>query len=260
VKRIDLNSDMGESYGPYRIGAPTEALMPWITSANVACGFHAGDPRVMRDTVERARAAGVGVGAHVGYPDRVGFGRRAMAMSTEEIATDVLYQIGALYAFCREAGVALRHVKAHGALYNQGERDPAVAAGIAEGIRRFGAPLVLVAPEGSAMAQAARAVGLPLAREGFADRAYRADGTLVPRRESGSVLTDPREVAERAVRLARDGRLTSVDGQSVAVAADTICIHGDTPGAETLAKAVRQALEAAGIAVVPFESPAEARP
>ncbi|MCL6596248.1 MAG: LamB/YcsF family protein [Firmicutes bacterium] len=254
--RVDINSDMGESFGPYRIGAESGRLMPHLTSANVACGFHAGDPRVMRDTVRLARAFGVGVGAHVGFPDRVGFGRRAMALSGEEIATDVLYQIGALYAFCREAGVPLRHVKAHGALYNLAERDEAVARALVEGVTRFGAPLVLVAPEGSAMAQAARAAGVPLAREAFADRAYRPDGTLMPRREPGSVITDPGEVARRAVRLVTEGTVESAGGGTVAVGVDTICVHGDTPGAEVLAAAIRQALAQAGVEVAPFPSPA----
>lgn len=255
---VDLNSDMGESFGPYRIGAPTASLLPWLTSANVACGFHAGDPRIMRETVGLAKAFGVGVGAHVGYPDREGFGRRPIRMSFEEIATDVLYQIGALSAFCREAGVALRHVKAHGALYNQGERDIAVAEALVEGVGRFGAPLVLIATPGSAMAEAAASAGLRVAREAFADRAYRADGTLVPRTEAGSVIDDPATVAARAVRLAAEGRVASVAGADVEVRSDTICIHGDTPGAEVLARAVHEALRAAGVRVAAFGSPADA--
>lgn len=255
--RIDLNSDMGESFGAYRIGAPSDALMPFLSSANVACGFHAGDPRIMRETVGLARRHGVGVGAHVGYADREGFGRRAIAMSFEEIATDVLYQIGAISAFCREAGVPLRHVKAHGALYNQGERDEAVAEALAEGVRRFGAPLVLVASPGSAMAHAARAAGLPVAHEGFADRAYRPDGTLMPRREAGSVLTDPDAVARRAVRLATEGRIAASDGSDLELSVDTICIHGDTPGSDVLAGAIHAALTAAGVRVAAFDSPAD---
>jgi 5-oxoprolinase (ATP-hydrolysing) subunit A len=258
VTTIDLNSDMGESFGPYRIGAPTAALLPWLSSANVACGFHAGDPRIMRETVRLAKAAGVGVGAHVGYPDREGFGRRAIRMSAEEIATDVLYQIGALYAFCREAGVALRHVKAHGALYNQGERDSAVAAALVEGVCRFGAPLVLIASPGSAMVAAAAARGLPVALEAFADRAYQSDGTLMPRSEPGSVISEPSAVAARAVRLATEGRVAGPGGADIAVPGETICIHGDTPGAEILAEAVHKALATAGVAVRAFASPADA--
>lgn len=257
VNRIDLNSDMGESFGPYTIGAPTASLLPHLTSANVACGFHAGDPRIMRETVHLARDAGVGVGAHVGYPDREGFGRRAIAMSFEEIATAVLYQIGAIEAFCREAAVVLRHVKAHGALYNQGERDEGVAAALVEGVRRFGAPLVLVASPRSAMEEAARAAGIAVAREGFADRAYRADGTLVPRREAGSVLTDPTAVAARAVRLATEGRIGTAEGSDIALAVDTICIHGDTPGSDVLAGAIHRALRAAGVRVTAFDSPVD---
>jgi UPF0271 protein len=249
---------MGEAGGSYRLGAPTAALLEHVTSASIACGFHAGDPRIMRETVALARAAGAGVGAHVGYPDRGGFGRRPMRMSGEEIATDVLYQIGALYAFCREARVPLRHVKAHGALYNQAERDADVARALVEGIVRFGLPLTVVASDKSAMAEAAAERGLPVAFEAFADRAYRADATLQPRGESGSVIDDPQAVAARAVRLAREGRVTAVDGADITVRADTLCIHGDTPGAELLARAVRQALEAAGVGVRPFPSPADA--
>lgn len=258
MRTIDLNSDMGESFGPYRLGAPTPSLLPWLSSANVACGFHAGDPRIMRETVRLAKAAGVGVGAHVGYPDRVGFGRRPMRLSFEEVATDVLYQIGALSAFCREAGVRLRHVKAHGALYNQGERDDAVAEALVAGVRRFGAPLVLIAAPGSAMAEAAAKAGLRVAREAFADRAYRADATLVPRTEAGSVIEEPATVAARAVRLATEGRVASVAGTDIEVRAETICIHGDTPGAEVLARAVHDALRAAGVRVRAFGSPAAA--
>jgi UPF0271 protein len=181
-----------------------------------------------------------------------------MRMSAEEVATDVLYQIGALYGFCREAGVPLRHVKAHGALYNQGERDEAVAAALVEGVCRFRLPLVLVASPRSAMAAAAEARGLPLALEAFADRAYRPDGTLVPRSEAGSVISDPALVAARAVRLATEGRVQAADGGDVEVRGQTICIHGDTPGAEILAQAVHEALTASGVAVRAFAAPADA--
>jgi UPF0271 protein len=254
--RVDLNSDVGESFGPWRLGE-TEELLGIVTSANVACAFHAGDPRVMEDVVRRAAQTGTGIGAHVGYPDLVGFGRRAMDLSHREIVTDVLYQIGALYAFCRSQGVPLRHVKAHGALYNQGERDLRVARALVEGVARARLGLVLVAPEGSAMAQAAQEWGVPVAREAFCDRAYRADGTLVPRREAGAVRTDPAEVVEQAVRLATQGKVRTIDGQEVQVGCDTLCIHGDTPGAAALARAVRSALEAAGVEVRPFPGPGE---
>jgi UPF0271 protein len=254
--RIDLNSDVGESFGPYRLGE-TEGVMPYLTSANIACGFHAGDPRVMRRTVELAKASGVGVGAHVGYPDLVGFGRRRLSLAPEEIATDVLYQVGALWAFARAAGVRLRHVKAHGALYNQAERDPAVAEALVEGVRRIGLELTLVAPPGSAMSQAAARRGMPVAREGFADRAYVADGTLAPRSAPGSVISDPATVARRAVRLVTEGRVETLDGADLRLEVDSLCIHGDTPGATEIARAVRGALEEAGVTLAPFPSPAD---
>jgi len=255
---IDLNSDMGESFGPWPMGE-TASLMTLVTSANVACGFHAGDPRVMAATVALAARHGVAVGAHVGYPDLVGFGRRPMTLSRAEIATDVLYQIGALFAFVREAGLTLQHVKAHGALYNQAERDAAVAEALVEGVRRFSCELVVVAPAASAMAAAAQAAGLPVAREAFCDRAYRADGTLAPRGRAGSVLTDPTEVARRAVRMVTEGRVETVDGADIAIPCDTLCIHSDTSGATEMARAVRAALTAAGVRVAAFGRPAADR-
>ncbi len=258
-RQVDLNSDMGESFGPYRLGE-TASLMALVTSANVACGFHAGDPRTMAATVELARRHGVGVGAHVGYPDLVGFGRRAMTVGDEEIATDVLYQIGALLGFTGAAGVPLRHVKAHGALYIQAERDRRVAEALVEGVRRCRQPVTLVAPAGSEMERAAVACRMPVAREAFCDRAYRPDGTLVPRSEPGSVLHDPERVARRAVRLAADGEVEAADGQVIPVPCDTLCIHGDTAGATQLATAVRAALEAAGIGCGAMDSPALAPP
>jgi len=255
ARSVDLNSDMGESFGPYQMGE-TASLMPLVTSANIACGFHAGDPRTMRATVELARRHGVGVGAHVGYPDLVGFGRRAIEAGDEEISTDVLYQIGALAAFAQAAGVPLRHVKAHGALYTQAEREWRVAAALVEGVRRAPQPLTLVASPTSQMVRAASGCGLPVIREAFCDRAYRADGTLVPRSQPGSVLTDGEQVAERAVRLAAAGEVVAEDGSVIAVPCDTLCIHGDTPGATRLAAAVRAALAAHGIGCQAMPSPA----
>jgi len=255
---LDLNSDVGESFGPYVMGE-TATLMTQITSANVACGFHAGDPRIMQATVALARQHQVGVGAHVGFHDLVGFGRRAIAASPEEIATDVLYQIGALFAFTQAAGVPLRHVKAHGALYNQAERDRSVAEALVEGISRFGGSLTLVASGSSAMAIAAAEAGVPVAREAFADRAYRLDGTLAPRSMSGSVLTDTELVAERAVSLATRGEVQTYDGGQIEVPCDTLCIHGDTPGATALATRVRSALESAGVELRQLNSQVSAR-
>ena len=249
--RADLNSDMGESFGAWRMGE-IETLMELVTSANVACGFHAGDPRVMARTVRMAREHGVAVGAHVSYPDLVGFGRRPMTLSAEEITTDVLYQIGALYAFVRDQGADLQHVKAHGSLYNQAERDAEVAAALVEGIRRFSRSLWVVAPDTSAMALAAREAGLRVAREAFCDRAYREDGTLASRRLEGSLLHDPAEVSRRALRMVIEGRVGTLDGPERKVSCDTLCIHSDTVGAVEMAGAVKRALTEAGVTVTAF--------
>ena len=248
---IDLNSDMGESFGRWELGAD-EALLDLVSSANVACGFHAGDPRTMRRTVELARERGVAVGAHPGFPDLAGFGRREIAASPDEVATDILYQIGALAAFCRAAGVPLRHVKPHGALYNRIAGDERLAAAAVEGVARYGGGVILVGLPGSAVERAARAAGVPFAREAFADRAYLPDGTLAPRGLPGAVIHDPAAVAARAVRMVTAGRAETIDGGEIELAADTLCIHGDTPGAPALARAVRAALEGAGVTIRPL--------
>jgi UPF0271 protein len=248
---IDLNSDMGESFGAYRLGND-EALLDVVTSANVACGFHGGDPQEMARTVTLAAHKGVAVGAHPSYPDLVGFGRREMAISPDEARNDVLYQIGAITAFCRIAGVELRHVKPHGALYNRAAVDERLAAAIAESVADFDKRLILVGQPGSALERTARSSGVPFAREVFADRAYNADGTLAPRRLPGSVIANPAEVARRAVRMVVEGRVTAIDGSEIELGADTICIHGDTPGAPELARTVRRALEEAGVAILPL--------
>ncbi|MDP9373522.1 MAG: LamB/YcsF family protein [Chloroflexota bacterium] len=248
---IDLNSDMGESFGRWALGHD-EALLDHVSSANVACGFHAGDPRVMARTVALARAKGVAVGAHPGFPDLAGFGRREIATTPDEVTTDVLYQLGALDAFCRAAGVSLRHVKPHGALYNQIAVDERLATATAEAVARFNRDLILVGLPGSAVERAAAAAGLPFAREAFADRAYNADGTLASRRLPGAVIADPARVAERAARMATAGRVGTVDGGEIGLAADTLCIHGDTPGAVELARTVRDALERHGVTIRPL--------
>jgi UPF0271 protein len=245
---IDLNCDAGESYGVYTLGADRE-IMPFVTSVNVACAYHAGDPRVMDATVALAASQGVAVGAHPGYPDRVGFGRRAMSLTPEEIETDVLYQIGALAAFCRAHSVPLVHVKAHGALYNTAAVDRAVAAALARGIARWGGGLVMVGLANSVpMAEAAATVGLPYAREAFADRTYNPDGTLQSRHIPGSLIVDPAQAAAQAVAIAK-GYVVAHDGTSVALSAETICLHGDNPAALANARAVREALAAAGVTV-----------
>ena len=249
-RTIDLNSDLGEAFGAFRSGFDEE-LFELISSANVACGFHGGDPRVMERTVAAAAACGVAVGAHPGFPDLVGFGRREMAATPEEVRTDTLYQIGALDAFCRAAGVRMQHVKAHGALYNTAVKQPALAGAIAAAVKAYDPELILLAQPGTALFAAAAAAGLPTAREGFADRAYNPDGTLVSRRVPGAVLTDPEVVAERALRLVTEGRMPTLDGGELELEIDSLCIHSDTPGAVEMAHAIRRRFDAAGIAVRP---------
>jgi UPF0271 protein len=247
--RIDLNCDLGESFGAYVIGND-EALLPLITSANIACGYHAGDPQVMARTVRLAAQYGVAVGAHPGFPDLMGFGRRAMQLSPDEIETCVLYQVGALAAFARAAGVPLVHVKPHGALYNLAVGEPAIATAIACGVASFSHDLILVGLAGSvAMAEATQSAGLRFAVEAFADRVYNPDGTLQARRIAGSLITDPAHAAAQAVSIARDGSVIAHDGTRLALHADTLCLHGDNPAALANAQAVRQALAAAGVEV-----------
>ena len=246
--RVDLNADVGESVGPWPMG-DDERLIPLVTSVNVACGAHAGDPLTIDRTVRAALAHGVAVGAHPGYPDLVGFGRRDLDMAPDELEASLVYQIGAVAAFARAAGSELRHVKPHGALYNLAARDPAVAATIARAVGRVSGKLVLVGLAGSALIGAAADAGLPSAAEGFADRAYEADGTLRSRRLPGALLDSPERAAAQALSIVRDGRVESHDGQTIAIRADTICIHGDTPGAAAYATAIRAALEDAGVRI-----------
>lgn len=247
--RIDLNADVGESLGPWPMGDDAR-LVPLVSSVNVACGAHAGDPLTIERTVRLAVAHGVAVGAHPGYPDLVGFGRRDLDMTAEELEASIVYQIGAVEAFARAEGVGLRHVKAHGALYNRAARDPAVAATIARAVRRATPDSLFVGLAGSAMLEAGRTEGLAVAAEAFADRAYEADGSLRSRRLPGALLDDPAHAAAQAVSIVRDGIARSVDGEPVAIAADTLCIHGDTPAAAAVAAAVRAALAAEGIEIL----------
>jgi 5-oxoprolinase (ATP-hydrolysing) subunit A len=248
---IDLNADVGESYGAWSIGHD-EALVPLVSSVNVCCGAHAGDPLVIERTVALARHHGVAVGAHPGYPDRDGFGRRDLAMSADELRASLLYQLGALAGFTRLAGLELRHVKPHGALYNAAARDAALAAVIAAAVAEFDPQLVLVGLAGSRLLDAGRNAGLAIAAEAFADRAYEPDGSLRPRTLPGAVLASPEAAAEQAVAIATLGRVTAYDGTSVALAADTICVHSDTPGAPELCRAVRAALTGAGVTIAPL--------
>ena len=248
---MDLNSDLGEGYGRWALG-DDDALLEVVTSANVACGFHAGDPATIDRTVRTAVERGVRIGAQVSYPDLAGFGRREMDVAPGDLTADVLYQLGALEAFARAAGSRVRYVKPHGALYNRIARDPVQAAAVVEAVRRYDPALPLLTLPGSAAMDAARAAGIPVVGEGFADRAYTAEGRLVSRREPGAVLHDPQRVAARAVRMATEHRVESVDGSQVEVDVRSLCVHGDTPGAVDLARRVRAALEEAGVTLEPF--------
>lgn len=242
---IDLNADVGEAQGD------DAALLGLVTSANVACGFHAGDALTMRETLRAAKAAGVAVGAHPGYADRAGFGRVARRLPPEQVFAEVLYQVGALQALCRAEGVPLVHVKPHGALYNVAVKDRELSLGIAEGVREAGGDLILVGLPDSELVRAGKEVGVRVAREAFGDRAYNEDGTLVSRRLPGSLITDPDAVAERVLGLMR-GTIRAITGASIRLEADTVCLHGDTPGAGIIARRVREQLEAAGIRPSPM--------
>jgi UPF0271 protein len=251
---IDLNCDMGESFGAYTIGADAE-VMPSISSANVACGYHGGDPAVMRRTVRLAREAGVAVGAHPGFQDLAGFGRREMRLAPQEIEDMVLYQIGALAAIAQSEGVRLQHVKAHGALYNMAAKDRALADAIARAVAAVDRSLILFGLQGSELIRAGAACGLRVAAEGFADRAYEPDGSLTPRSHAGAVIHDVETVVRRAVRMAVDGKVAATDGSEMSLHVDTICTHGDTPGAQALTRALRAGLERAGVAIAPVAGP-----
>jgi 5-oxoprolinase (ATP-hydrolysing) subunit A len=246
--RIDLNSDLGESFGPWPMGQDV-ALMDSISSANVACGFHAGDPGVMRATIALARQKKVAIGAHPGFQDLVGFGRREIKASPAEVEDFVLYQVAALAGMAAAQGVSLQHVKPHGALYNMACRDRALADAIAKAVASFDRSLILFGLPDSELLRAGRAAGLPVAAEVFADRAYDPDGSLTSRSKPGSVIHDTQIVVERAIRMVRDKQVVAIDGSTIALQADTICLHGDTPGAAEHARAVRVGLEAAGVEV-----------
>lgn len=248
---IDLNCDMGESYGVYTLGCDEQA-MPYVTSINVACGFHASDPSNMLKTVKLAKKYGIAIGAHPGFPDLVGFGRRYIAASVEEIKADVMYQIGALWALCKSEGLTLHHVKVHGALYNAAEKDMAVATAVAQAIKAVDEKLYMICLSNSTMVRAAQNVGVKYVEEAFADRAYTRDGTLVPRRQGGAVIHDVNSVAERVLSMVKDKAVTSIDGSIVEISAQTICVHGDTPGAVAMIKAIRDILNQHGIPVKAF--------
>ena len=239
---MDLNCDMGESFGTYELGYD-ELAMPYVTSINVACGFHASDPDNMAKTVLLAKKHGVAVGAHPGYPDLVGFGRRSMALTPEEVKNAVIYQIGALDAFCKAAGVRLQHVKVHGALYNNAEKDLTVATAIAKAIKAVDPSLYMLCLANSQMGVAAKQEGVPFVEEAFADRAYTEEGSLVSRKVEGSVIHDINEVVTRVVRMVTEKTVVAITGKVIPIQAQTICVHGDTPGAVDMVKAIRAALE-----------------
>jgi UPF0271 protein len=247
--RIDLNCDMGEGFGAYTLGLDA-GIIPHVTSANIACGFHAGDPGWMRATVALAERHGVAIGAHPGFPDMRGFGRRALQASPAEIADDLVYQIGALTAFT--GAKRLQHVKPHGALYNMAVGREDVARAIGDAILAVDRNLILVVLAGSPWERVARGMGLRVAREVFADRAFDAGGALVPRTAPGAVLHDASLVIERSLRLVIEHRVTAITGEDLELHADTICLHSDTPGAVTLAASLRQAFERAGVSTVPM--------
>ena len=246
--RIDLNSDLGESFGAWAMGQD-EALMDSITSANVACGFHAGDPGVMRQTLALAKDKGVAVGAHPGFPDLVGFGRREMKATPDEVHDLVLYQVAALAGMAAAQGLKLQHVKAHGALYNMACKERSLADAIARAVAAFDRSLILFGLPNSELVRAGAAAGLTVAAEVFADRAYERDGSLTSRNKPGSVIHDEDAVVERAVRMVKRRDVVAVDGSVIALQADTICLHGDTPGAAALARVVRRGLESAGVVI-----------
>ena len=247
--RVDLNADVGESFGAYSIGHDS-GLMKVITSANIAAGFHGGDPSVLRDTIRMAKSAGVAIGAHPGFPDLAGFGRRELKVTVREAEDLVLYQIAAVAGVASTEGVRLQHVKPHGALFNMAARDDGLAAAIVRAVTVFDRHLILFGPPDSELTRAGQAAGLRVVAEGFADRAYEPDGSLVSRTKPGAVIHDADAVARRAVQIARDHAVVAVDGSIVPLTVETICLHSDTQGADVLARKIRESLETAGIRLI----------
>ena len=251
MKMIDLNSDIGESFGAWTMGND-EGVLDAVSSANVACGFHAGDPLVMLKTVDLCAKKNRAIGAHHGYPDLVGFGRRTMTCSAEEVYADCLYQIAALGGMCKAKGMALQHVKPHGALYNQAAQDPVLAGAIARAVHDYDPKLILLGLANSCFETAAKEVGILFAAEAFADRGYRPDGSLVPRKQPGAIIHDVEQAAKRVVRMALEGKVECADGTVIDFQPHSICFHGDTPEAVEMAQAAKKALLAAGVAVKPL--------
>lgn len=251
MHKIDLNADLGESFGCYTLGSDEE-MLEVVTSVNIACGWHAGDPLTMEKVVKISAERGVAIGAHPGYPDLLGFGRRNMSVAPEEIKAYVLYQIGALYAFCKAQGVKMHHVKPHGAMYNFGAKDYRQALAICEAVADIDSDLILVGLSGSELIRAADDVGLRSCCEVFADRAYEEDGSLVARSRPGSMILDKEEVAARVIRMIQQGIVTTINGSDIEIQTDSICLHGDSPQALELAYYLRKALVAEGIVVTSF--------
>ena len=248
---VDINCDLGESYGAFKVGNDAE-IMPYITSANIACGFHAGDPLTMAQTIALAKKHGVAVGAHPGYPDLMGFGRREMQLTREEAKSYIIYQVSALQGFAKVFGVNLQHVKPHGAMYNTALKDAELARAITEAIAELDGNLIVFAPPKSALAKTAAEVGLRVAHEFFADRAYNPDGSLVSRKKPGSIIEEPKKVVERAVKAVKEGLVEAFNGEIVELGVvQTICVHCDTPTAIELAQALRSGLAKAGVEVKP---------
>jgi len=249
--KIDLNSDLGEGYGAYKMGHD-DKIIPLITSANIACGFHAGDPRIMSATAALCRENGVCAGAHPGFPDLVGFGRRNLNMAAEDVKAAMLYQIGALSAFCAAQGIPLSHVKPHGALYNMAAKDAVLAKAICEAVREFDNNLVLLALSGSQMEKMAGELGVPFASEVFADRAYEDDGTLVARTKPGAMITDEEEAVKRVVRMIKEHKVCSINGNDISIRPHSVCVHGDSEKALLFVEKIRAAFREEDIAVCPL--------
>lgn len=249
--KIDLNSDLGESFGAYKIGSDPDVI-PLISSANVACGFHAGDPAVMAKTVALCKQSGCALGAHPGYPDLVGFGRRNLAVSPADAKAMTTYQIGALDAFCKAAGIKMQHVKPHGAMYNMAAKDEALAKAICEAIYEYDKGLILMGLAGSQMLVQAKKMGLRCAAEVFADRAYEEDGTLVARTKPGAMIEDEDEAVSRVIRMIKEGKVTAITGKDIAITADSVCVHGDGAKALAFVEKLRNAFAAESIEIAPL--------
>ena len=250
--KVDLNSDIGESFGRYTLGMDSQ-IIPLISSCNIACGYHAGDPDVMNKTVKLAKEAGIAIGAHPGYPDLMGFGRRNLVVSPQEAADYITYQLGALYGFAKSNGMKIQHVKPHGAFYNMAGKDYNLALAIAKAIQAFDPEIICLALAGSESVKAAKDIGLPVAQEVFADRAYMPDGSLVPRSRPDAMITDENEAIERVVRMVKEHRVTAVNGEDIEIIPDSICVHGDNAKALAFVSNIRTRLEAEGVTIAPLK-------